>query len=155
MCCEKRFRPNEVDKLTPPPRTTLYKYLIIPKEGPTAPPSGSLPSHPPPPVPKSYIDPPRTPTEETRPTINPFVQRALPHSPQNEQQPPEIKRRTSHSSSVTEHEMRPRSGTLPFIEQTEPLQQMSSMRSGHGAKTNRRIQHAVVHDEGADEAEDQ
>ena len=37
LCCEKRFRPYHVQKIQPEPKTTLYKYLIIPKEAPTPP----------------------------------------------------------------------------------------------------------------------
>ncbi|CAF3234642.1 unnamed protein product [Rotaria socialis] len=33
-CCEKRFRSNEVQTKMPAPRTTIYKYLIMPKEEP-------------------------------------------------------------------------------------------------------------------------
>ena len=59
LCCEKRFTANAVEKLQPLPRTTLYKYLVIPKEG-----------QPPPPP---QIQQPKTPTVETRPSTNPFA----------------------------------------------------------------------------------
>lgn len=32
LCCGKRFRANIVEKAQPIPRSTLYKYLTIPKE---------------------------------------------------------------------------------------------------------------------------
>ncbi len=31
-CCEKRFRPYKVKEIESAPRTTLYKYLIPPKD---------------------------------------------------------------------------------------------------------------------------
>ncbi|CAF1001131.1 unnamed protein product [Adineta steineri] len=32
LCCERRFRPHEVQKVKPVLQTTLYKYLILPKK---------------------------------------------------------------------------------------------------------------------------
>jgi hypothetical protein len=136
ICCAKRFLPFPVETLTPPPRTTLYKYLVIPKEGQQ-----------PPPPPPPEIKEPKTPTEETQPSGNPFAQRYAPY-PQSDQQPPEIKRRTTQNSSFIEHETRPRSDTLPFINPTEQLEYISTMRSGgNGPATTRRNQHHSKHDE--------
>ncbi|CAF4190473.1 unnamed protein product, partial [Rotaria magnacalcarata] len=58
----------------------------------------------------------------------------------NNQQPPEIKRRTFHNSSNTEREARTRFGTLPFLPQAEQLEQISTMRSGNGSVAPRRDQ---------------
>jgi hypothetical protein len=58
LCCGKRFTPNEVEIMQPLPRKTLSKYLVIPKKGPPPPPK---------------IEQPKTPTEETRPSTNPFA----------------------------------------------------------------------------------
>jgi hypothetical protein len=125
LCCEKRFTAKTVEKMRPVPRTTLYKYLVIEKEHPK---------------PDPELEQPRTPTEETRPTMNPFAQRNLSPTTAKDSQAPEIKRRTLHSTSYTEHEGRPRSDTLPFV-QMESLQSISSMRSGHGNGTR----HAQLH----------
>lgn len=125
LCCSKRFSANPVEKLAVPPRTTLYKYLVIPKEGQ-------------PPPPNALDEPPKTPTYETRPTTNPFATQSKSHPPTTiyDQQPPEVKRRISHNSSSIEHEPRARSDTLPFLEQTEPLQHISTMRSGNQHNNN-------------------
>jgi hypothetical protein len=138
LCCEKRFTANPVEKLQPLPRTTLYKYLVIPKEGQ-------------PPQPPPQIQQPKTPTVETRPSTNPFAHPSTYLSP--EHQPPEIKRRTSHNSSQMEHEQRPRSGTQPFIEHPEQLQHLSTMRSGNGG--TRRAQYHPKFDEQQEEEEEQ
>jgi hypothetical protein len=132
MCCEKRFSAYPVQKLTPPPRTTLYKYLVIPKEG-------QPPRRPP------QMQQPTTPNYETRPTTNPFEQFTISQPTTDGHQPPpppEIKRRTVYN----EHEARPRSDTLPFLEHTEQLQPLSTMRSGNGSTTTRRVYHPR-HDE--------
>lgn len=143
LCCEKRFKGNDVQKQVQPPRITLYKYLVIPKEGPQPPAPPTLTPPPPPPAPPPHqpsIEQPRTPTEETRPSMNPFVSRYGASSTRTDQQaPPEVKQRVSYSNNnnnnatYTEHEGRPRSGTLPFVENLEPLQHLSTMRSGNGS----------------------
>jgi len=142
LCCSKRFTANAVEKLPPIPRRTLYKYLVIPKEGQQ-----------PPPTPK--IEQPKTPDYETRPTTNPFAQHPIPLPSSNDQHPPEIKRRITHNPTHTEHEIRPRSGTLPFIEHTEPLQYISTMRSGNGLTPARPVQYQPKYDEQEEEEEKQ
>jgi len=142
LCCSKRFTPNAVEKLAMPPRTTLYKYLVIPKEG-----------QPPPPPPQTQQ--PKTPDYETRPTTNPFAQHPIPPSSSNDQHRPEVKRRISHNLTNTEHEVRPRSGTLPFIEHSEPLQYISTMRSGNGVTPARRAQYHPKYDEQEGEIEEE
>lgn len=132
LCCEKRFSASPVTKLVPPPRTTLYKYLIIPKEGQPRPPP--------------QLQQPQTPNYENRPTTNPFAQL----STSTDQRPPEVKRRTVH----TEQEGRPRSGTQPFLQQVEQLQPLSSMRSGNGSTTTRRA-YQPKQDEQVEEEEQQ
>jgi hypothetical protein len=139
LCCSKRFTPNAVEKLAMPPRTTLYKYLVIPKEGQPQPP-------PPPPPPASQIKQPKTPDYETRPATNPFAQHPMRQPSSSDQHPPEIKRRISHNSAPTEHGIRQRSGTLPFLEHTEPLEHISTMRSGNGIPITKHVYHPK-HDE--------
>ena len=139
MCCEKRFLPYPVEKLPVAPRITLYKYLVIPKEGqPTArqplPPPAAVTSSSP------QTQQPKTPNYENRPTSNPFAQYSTAQPTNNDHQPPgppEIKRRAVR----TEHDPRPRSDTLPFLEHTEQLQPLSTMRSGNGSTTTRRVHH--------------
>jgi hypothetical protein len=147
LCCGKRFRPDPVQIRPAPARTTLYKYLVIPKEGQQPPP--------PPPPPPPQTSQPKTPTVETRPTTNPFAQQPLPEPPLNYQQPPVIKRRISHNVSPTEQQIRPRSNTQPFIEHTEPLQHISTMKSGNGTTTSRRNQLHPKYDEEVVEEEQQ
>ncbi|CAF1264985.1 unnamed protein product [Rotaria magnacalcarata] len=109
-CCEKRFAPNQVEKQQPKAHTTLYKYLVIPKEDP---------SHPP------QLEQPKTPNHEV-PIKNPVAEHAFivpTEYSSNNQQPPEIKRRTFHNSSNTEREARTRFGTLPFLPHAEQLEQ--------------------------------
>jgi hypothetical protein len=133
MCCEKRFKGYPVEKLPVAPRVTLYKYLVIPKEGqPTA--RQALPPSSP------QTQQPKTPNYENRPTGNPFAQYSTSHPTTTDHQPPappEVKRRTVH----TEHEGRPRSNTLPFVEHTEELQPLSTTRSGTGSNAKRRVHH--------------
>ncbi|UJR28448.1 hypothetical protein I4U23_009688 [Adineta vaga] len=121
-CCEKRFIPDEVPERPQSKTTTLYKYLVIPKEGPADPPSS-----------QSDIQPqqPPTPNIETRPRTNPLAQ-----------PPPAIKRRTPHSTVSTEQPSRTRSDTLPFLEQPEPLQHISTVRDGNRSNNSR---HAQLH----------
>lgn len=136
-CCEKRFSAYTVQKQTAPPRTTLYKYLVIPKEG-----------QPPPRPPQ--MQQPTTPNYETRPTSNPFAQFPSSHPTTDDHQPQPLPRR----SVYTEHEPRPRSDTLPFLEHTEQLQPLSGMRSGNGSTTTRRVHHPR-HDEEQQEHQQQ
>ena len=136
LCCEKRFTPKPVEKLQPLPRTTLYKYLVIPKEDQ-------------PPIPPPEIQQPKTPFVETGRSTNPFAYPSTYLSP--EHKPPDIKRRISHTSSQMEHGTRPRSGTQPFVEHTEELQHLSSMRSGNGGA--RRTQYHPKFDEQQEEEE--
>ena len=138
LCCSKRFSANRVTKLVAPPRTTLYKYLIIPKEDQPRPP------------PQPHMQQPQTPNYENRSTMNPFEQIKTSQIFSTDQRPPEIKRRTVH----TEQEGRPRSGTLPFLQQTEQLQSLSSMRSGNGSTTTRRVYHPKQ-DEQVEEGEEE
>lgn len=144
LCCSKRFRANNVERMPIQLRTTLYKYLVIPKEGQPPP----LP-----PIP-AQIQQPKTPNYETR-TTNPFKPHPTPQPSTDDQHPPEVKRRISHNSSHTEHEPRPRSGTLPFLEHTEPLQHISTMRSGNGGLTTTRRVHHPKYDEQEEEQEEQ
>lgn len=140
LCCVKRFSAKTVKKRVPPPRTTVYKYLIIPKEGKPSPP------------PEPQMQQPGTPNYETGPKTNPFRQPSQSQMISTDQRlpPPEIKRRTVY----TEQQGRPRSDTLPFLEQTEQLQPLSSMRSGNGSTTARRVYHPK-HDEQDEEEEEQ
>ena len=146
LCCEKRFKGNVVKTLVQPPRITLYKYLVIPKEGPQPNPPETRP-------PSSALDPPRTPTEETRPSVNPFESRGPHRSSRTDQQaPPEVKRRISYNNNTnnttdTGRQQRSRSGTLPFVENLEPLQHISSMRSGNGSVPARHVQSLPESDE--------
>ena len=125
MCCEKRFRGNPVQKPTPAPRTTLYKYLVMAKEGPQ-----------PPRPPSAETEEPRTPTLEKQMGPNPLSPRSFPQSTMHNQPAPEIKRRTStnngNGNGNGNQGMRDRSGTLPFVEHFDFTQPMSSMRSGNG-----------------------
>lgn len=124
ICCEKRFRGNPVKKPTPPPRTTLYKYLVMAKEGP----------QPPPPPPSAETEEPRTPTLEKQMLPNPLSPRSFPQSTVHDQSAPEIKRRTTvnNGNGNGNQGLRDRSGTLPFVEHFEFTQPVSSMRSGNG-----------------------
>jgi hypothetical protein len=135
LCCNKRFSANVVEKMTPPSRTTINKYLVMqkPKE-----------DQPPPP-----IETPKTPTIETRRSTNPWADPSTHLSP--DYHPPEVKRRTSHNSSHIDHGQRPRAGTEPFIEHPEQLQHISTMRSGNGAAPERRVQYYPKHDEREEE----
>lgn len=131
LCCEKRFTASDVQIIKAPPRTTLYKYLVIPKEGQ--------------PRPLSQLQQPKTPNHEVSPKANPLLKYSFGQPmvrPTNNMQPPEIKRRISHSSNV-EQGPRPRSNTLPFADHTEDLQLLSTMRSGNGngSTTIRRAPH--------------
>ncbi|CAF3581906.1 unnamed protein product [Rotaria sp. Silwood1] len=138
LCCEKRFIPNRVEKLEIPPRVTLYKYLVITKEGQ------------PPPPPQQQLQQPKTPNYETRTKTNPFAAHAsvAPSAFTSiSQQPPEIKRRTSHQPSQLVNQPRARSDTLPFFDQTEALQHLSTTRSGNGSISSRRAQYSSHHDE--------
>jgi len=93
LCCEKRFRPYEVQKVEPVPRTTLYKYLIIPKEKQLS-------------------------SEQA--INNLLAPRPLPRSSSNNDRLSE----TSRSFSRSQHEIRSRSGTLPFAPNTGSEQQL-------------------------------
>ncbi|CAF3568513.1 unnamed protein product [Rotaria sp. Silwood1] len=138
LCCEKRFIPNRVEKLEIPPRVTLYKYLVITKEGQ------------PPPPPQQQLQQPKTPNYETRTKTNPFAAHAsvAPSAFTSiSQQPPEIKRRTSHQPSQLVNQPRARSDTLPFFDQTEALQHLSTTRSGNGSISSRRAQYSSHHEE--------
>ncbi|CAF0770459.1 unnamed protein product [Adineta steineri] len=139
MCCNKRFKPYDVQIMTAPLRTTLYKYLVIPKEG-----------QPPPEPPET--EQPKTPTIETRPSVNPLIQRYQSHTT-NDQHPPEVKRRTSQNPSSADHQTRPRSDTLPFLEQPEPVQVQyaSTTRRGNGMQSTKRIQQYPQYDEHEEE----
>ena len=139
LCCQKRFLAKIVPKLVPPPRTTVYKYLIIDKGKPSPPPAPEMQQ-------------PGTPNYETGPKTNPFTKFPQSQMISTDQRlpPPEIKRRTVY----TEQQGRPRSDTLPFLEQSEQLQPLSSMRSGNGSTTTRRV-YRPKHDEQEEEEEEQ
>ncbi|CAF0852886.1 unnamed protein product [Adineta ricciae] len=113
-CCDKRFFANEVEEKLPPPRTTLYKYLIIPKEGQP----GLKPE------PRPELQQPRTPDDASHPGGNPFALRRI-----NDQQPPEVKRRMVRNTSSDGQPQRGRSNTLPFNQFPQPLQHIPSTRN--------------------------
>jgi hypothetical protein len=97
-CCEKRFRPYKVKEIESAPRTTLYKYLIPPKDK-------QLPSE--------------------QPISNLLAPRSLPRSSSNNDPLSE----TSRSFSRSQHEIRSRSGTLPFITPNTGSEQQLIKRS--------------------------
>lgn len=138
LCCKKRFLANPVTKIAPAPRTIVHKYLTNPDKIKR-----------PRPPPESQMQQPGTPNYETGPRTNPFIQSQMISTDQR-LPPPEIKRRTVY----TEQPGRPRSDTLPFLEQPEQLQQLSSMRSGNGSTTTRRV-YRPPHDEQEEEEEEQ
>ncbi|CAF3331295.1 unnamed protein product [Rotaria socialis] len=144
-CCEKRFAGNEVEIQQPKAHTTLYKYLVIPRDGPPRPPPPQL-------------EEPKTPNNEVAMKTNPFIEHssiAPTEYSSNNQQPPEIKRRISHNTSNTEREARTRSDTLPFLPHIEQLQPISAMRSGNGSVAPRRAQFYPQHEEHEEQHEDQ
>jgi len=114
LCCEKRFRPFDVEKPQPLSQTTLDKYLIIPKD-----------AHP---KPEPQLLQPTTTDNEIESTTNQFVPRPLPRSSSKDEQLTERKGVKSRNSSQTEPETRSRSGTLPSLQGTS-TQQQSSKRS--------------------------
>ncbi|CAF0991758.1 unnamed protein product [Rotaria magnacalcarata] len=92
-CCKKRFRANEVQKETPAPRTTLYKYLIIPKEEP---------------APRQLrLDQPTTMNNETQLTTDSSAPPLLPRSVRKESQLSE------KSDAKTPHRPSRRSRSVP------------------------------------------
>jgi hypothetical protein len=111
LCCEKRFRPYEVQADKPKPTKTLYKYLVIPKEAHASP--------------RPQLLQPKTSDQDSASETNSSIPRPLPRSSwSHHEQPSE----TSDESSSTEHRTRSRSSTLPFIHTTE-AQQRRSKRS--------------------------
>ncbi|CAF2579098.1 unnamed protein product [Rotaria sp. Silwood2] len=146
LCCEKRFIPNPTEKAELQPRVTLYKYLVIPKEG-------QPPLYPPP-----QLNQPKTPNYEAQQKTNPFITHssvAPTGYSSNYQQPPEVKRRTSYNSAYTEHQSRARSDTLPFVDQTAALSHLSTMRSVNGSISPRRPQYSPQHEEQEEQEQDQ
>ena len=102
LCCEKRFRPHEVKEVKIEPRTTLYKYLIIPKE---------------------RQPPPLSESEDIQPTItNTVVRRSVPRSSSNDNGLSSKKQ----DSSSTETKSRSRSATLPFLNDIEVQERSQS-----------------------------
>lgn len=133
MCFDKRFRGNKPPPEKPISRRTLYKYITIPKDPPL---NGQLNQN------GSNSDVP--------PTSNPFAQISTQNQSIIQEQPaPEIKRRQVHGKAEEDVERRSRSGTLPFIESTNVLQEMSTMRPGNGAMNRSQIrqqQHEIHHE---------
>ena len=108
LCCEKRFRPYEVQQLKQEPRTTLYKYLVIPKE-----------AHEPP---KPQLLQPETPNQDSASSENSSAPRPLPRSSSKNNNKDQSSETSEESSSSAEQRARSRSGTLPFIQGTEAQQ---------------------------------
>ena len=125
LCCEKRFKANAVQKLQKTPRETLYKYLIIPREGQRIRPPQDFASG------VVQMQQPRTPNFETQPTTNPLDPRSGILSTDRDQQRPEPKQRTNvPSKSQTEQPGRPRSNTQGFLPDVSQLQTLSTRPSG-------------------------
>ena len=143
LCCEKRFKANAVEKLEKTPRETLYKYLIIPREGqrirqsPQNAAQGVV-----------QMQQPKTPNFETQPTTSPLDPRSWAQSTSGDQQRPEPKQRTMvPSKSQTEQPGRPRSNTQAFIPDVSQLQTLSTMPTGdnnggsNDSTTKQRVRH--------------
>ncbi|CAF0883770.1 unnamed protein product [Rotaria sordida] len=88
LCCEKRFRPYEVQQEKPPPRTTLYKYIIIPKEAP-------IPLQP-------ELEQPTIPFDEMQRTNNSSAPPLAPRSSRKDDKSSEKKRETSEDTKTRE-----------------------------------------------------
>ncbi|CAF3413793.1 unnamed protein product [Rotaria sp. Silwood1] len=120
LCCEKRFRPYEVRPEKPVPRTTLYKYVIIPKEIP---------------VPEqSELEQPTIAVDETLRTTNSFAPPLLPRSSRKDGQSSEKKQEKSRNLSHTEHETQSSSDKVSFLEDIktqQPLSRRSQSRPSH------------------------
>ena len=144
MCCERRFIGCSVEKKETLPYRTLYKYLVIPKE------SSSQPL--------LQTEQPNSSNDQEQRTPNRFFPPTT-HEPApyslNNQQPPEIKRRISRHSSHTNYEPRSRSETLPFLEQTEVSQLLSTMSSRKDSRSITHVSRPARFEEQDDEEEEE
>jgi len=131
LCCTKRFRANIVQKQEQPLRKTLYRYLVMQKEGISGPP-------PPPPAPRpppEASEEPKTPSIEKQKLTNPLYSSNYSHSTIHDASVPQVKRRTTFNNGQNEYEPRQRSGTLPFIETINTSQPTPAVRNGNGTIT--------------------
>ena len=88
-CCQKRFRPFKVHEEQPIPRTTLYKYLIIPK-------GEEISTQP-------QLDQPVTSNSETQRIDNPLAPRPFPRSSSKDHRSSETKPGVSSNTSAIEY----------------------------------------------------